>query len=171
MDLYGICAPLTTTCTATFTVLNYLTAPTIAASQTICYNTAPAQLIMLTLPTGGSGSFTYQWQNSPDGTTWTDIVGATTITYSPPVLTATTYYQIVATDAVNQFCGSIASNVVTITVNPNVTPTFTQIGPLCQNSVPPTLPGISLEGITGTWNPSSINTTIAGALYLYLHPE
>src|SRR4030095_7443462 len=51
---------------------------------------------------------------------------------------------------------------LTITVNPQVTPTFTQIGPLCQNSTAPTLPSTSGNGVTGTWSPSTISTATVG---------
>jgi hypothetical protein len=48
------------------------------------------------------------------------------------------------------------------------TPTFTQIGPLCQNSAAPALPGTSIEGITGTWAPATINTaTLGGTVYTF----
>jgi uncharacterized protein (TIGR02145 family) len=43
-----------------------------------------------------------------------------------------------------------------------VTPTFTQIGPLLHNSVAPELPLISENGIEGTWEPETINTSIKG---------
>src|SRR4029434_1463121 len=45
---------------------------------------------------------------------------------------------------------------------PQVTPTFTQIGPLCQNSTAPALPATSNNGFTGTWSPSTINTATVG---------
>ena len=48
-----------------------------------------------------------------------------------------------------------------ISVNPQVTPLFNPIGPLCQNSTPPTLPLTSTNGIAGSWSPSTINTAIA----------
>src|SRR4029434_2524787 len=51
---------------------------------------------------------------------------------------------------------------LTITVNPQVTPTFTQIGPLCQNSTAPALPATSNNGFTGTWSPSTISTATVG---------
>ena len=41
-------------------------------------------------PTAGSG-VTYQWQSSPDGTTWTNITGATGSTYSSTLTAATQY--------------------------------------------------------------------------------
>jgi hypothetical protein len=49
-----------------------------------------------------------------------------------------------------------------IVVTTQVTPTFTQLGPLCQNSAAPTLPLTSNNGITGTWSPATINTATAG---------
>ncbi len=69
-----------------------LTPGTVGSSQSVCYNTIPAPLNQITAPTGGTGSFTYQWKNSPDNSTWTDISGATLQDYSPPILTETTYY-------------------------------------------------------------------------------
>jgi hypothetical protein len=37
-----------------------------------------------------------------------------------------------------------------IVVTTQITPTFTQLGPLCQNSTAPILPGTSNNNITGT---------------------
>ena len=47
---------------------------------------------------------------------------------------------------------------LTITVNPNVTPTFAAVGPYCSGAVLPALPTTSNEGITGTWAPAINNT-------------
>ncbi len=41
----------------------------------------------------------------------------------------------------------------------SVTPTFTQIAPVCAGVIPPTLPPMSLNGISGTWNPPTITGT------------
>jgi RHS repeat-associated protein len=45
--------------------------------------------------TGGacSGSFTYQWQSSPDGTTFTNISGATSKNYLPGTLSSSIWYR------------------------------------------------------------------------------
>src|SRR5205814_773086 len=51
---------------------------------------------------------------------------------------------------------------LTLTVNSNVTPTFAQIGPLCQNSIAPLFPGTSNNGIAGTWSPAMISTLTPG---------
>jgi gliding motility-associated-like protein len=50
---------------------------------------------------------------------------------------------------------------MTITVNPNVTPTFTQVAPICSGESLTALPTTSNEGITGTWSPALDNTNTA----------
>ncbi len=57
----------------------------------------PGQAISLSLNgvTIGTG-LTYQWQSSANGTTWTDITGATNANYSL-IQTANTYYQCIVT--------------------------------------------------------------------------
>jgi hypothetical protein len=47
---------------------------------------------------------------------------------------------------------------MSIVITPQVTPAFTQIGPLCQNSTAPALPLSSTNSISGTWSPATINT-------------
>ncbi|MGL2963767.1 gliding motility-associated C-terminal domain-containing protein [Flavobacterium sp. RSB2_4_14] len=54
------------------------------------------------------------------------------------------------------------SSTMTITVNPYITPTFNAIAPLCVGETSPSLPVTSIEGISGTWSPSSINNTASG---------
>ena len=49
-----------------------------------------------------------------------------------------------------------------VTVTSPVPQTFTQIEPICINGVAPALPGTSDNGVAGTWNPSVVNTAIAG---------
>lgn len=44
-----------------------------------------------------------------------------------------------------------------ITINPNITPTFTQAGPYCANSNFPGLPISSTNNITGSWSPAINN--------------
>jgi RHS repeat-associated protein len=89
-------------------------------TQTINYNTAPAQ-ITATVPSGGNcgGSYSYQWYSSPNNSSWTAISGATGQNYQPPALTATTYYKR------QTICGgsnAYTSNVATITVYPQLVP-------------------------------------------------
>ncbi len=79
--------------------------------------TSPGELTG-TLPTGGScsGSYTYQWQSSPDGTNFSNISGATSQNYTPGNLTAGTWYLRQATCS-----GATAnSNICQVTINSGV---------------------------------------------------
>lgn len=46
--------------------------------------------------------------------------------------------------------------------DPVLTPTFNPIASVCEGSVPPALPASSNNGVTGTWNPPTINTAVPG---------
>jgi gliding motility-associated-like protein len=69
-------------------------------------------------------------------------------------------------------CAAVTTVDIEITA-PNITPTFLPIGPLCLNSVAPTLPLSSTNAtpITGTWNPVTINTTTAGITTYTFTPD
>jgi hypothetical protein len=87
-------------------------------SQQICSGNVPSALTA-TPASGGSGpNYTYQWQSSHNGSSWTDIPGANILSYSPPALIATIYYRIIATDGGTSHCGTVYSGSVLITVNP-----------------------------------------------------
>ncbi len=90
-------------------------AGTVAADQTIDYNTVPDPLTA-TPPTTGVPPYTYQWQTSVDGLTFVNIFGETGLTYAPGALTLTTWYRQIQSSSGN--CGSLPTNVVVITVNP-----------------------------------------------------
>jgi hypothetical protein len=81
-------------------------------SQPVCYDNIPSQLKSTGSPSGGDGTYTYQWQQSSGGVSgWTDITGSTNTTFSPPALTSDTYYRLKVTS-----CATDSSNVVKITV-------------------------------------------------------
>ncbi|HTN06665.1 DUF6443 domain-containing protein [Agriterribacter sp.] len=86
-------------------------------SQTIAYNTTPAQ-INSSVAVGGTLFYSYQWQSSPNGTTWTNISGATGQNYQPGALTATTYYRRQVTDGNSDI--AYTSNTALITVTPQL---------------------------------------------------
>ena len=54
-------------------------------------------------------SFTYQWQNSLDNSTWSNITGAISESFQPPALTVKKYYKRLTTDG---SCGTIETNVI-----------------------------------------------------------
>jgi hypothetical protein len=60
------------------------------------------------------------------------------------------------------FVVGCVTNLLHLTITPTVTPTFTQLGPYVQGSVPGTLSGTSLNGITGSWSPATISTATVG---------
>ena len=61
-----------------------------------------------------------------------------------------------------------AESSFTITLGNEVIPTFKAIGPLCLNSIAPALPVTSENGISGTWSPAVINTSVSGTgTYLF----
>ncbi|MCK7554401.1 hypothetical protein MKQ70_05030 [Chitinophaga sedimenti] len=80
---------------------------------TFCASGDPA-IINGSTPTGGTGSYVYQWQSAADNVTFTNISGATAASYDPPVITATTYYRRQVTSG---GCSTpLSSNVITATV-------------------------------------------------------
>jgi len=151
--------------TTTVTVYPQLTAGTASGTASINYNTTPSTLTG-TAATGGNGSYAYQWQSSPDNSTWTSISGATAQNYSPASLTATTYYRRQATS--NGV--TVNSNTVTITVYGQVTSAITVASVNINYNTSPGLITNAKSGGNGTftyqWQSSTDNTTytnISGA--------
>jgi hypothetical protein len=78
---------------ATVRVQPVVTAGSIAANQTLCAGTTAAPLTSMAPATGGTGSFSYQWQSSSNNSTWIDISGANGPGFTPGPLTVTTYFR------------------------------------------------------------------------------
>ena len=79
----------------------------------VCYNEIPNLITTTKLPTGGDGSYTYQWQMSSDQSIWNEISGATNKDYQPSNLTSTTYYRVEYTN----LCEAAFSNTSEAVVN------------------------------------------------------
>lgn len=142
--------------TSTINITPLANAGTASANQSICAGAQPAAVSL----TGSVGSI--QWQISTDGVQFDNIDGQTAATLSGAVigtLNATRYVRAIVTSG---SCGSATSSVVTITVDPVVTPTFTAFATICAGDVAPVLPSSSLENITGTWTPSTVSNTTSG---------
>lgn len=112
------CGNIAYTSPVMVTVYGTLTSGSIGTAQTICFNTAPSTLTQVTAPTGGTGSYTYQWQISTDNVTFTNISNANSSTYTPGALTASRYFRRSVTSGT---CGTVNSVSVLITVRPNLT--------------------------------------------------
>jgi gliding motility-associated-like protein len=130
----GLCAT-----TATFTVtVNPNITPTFAfgTAISICFGgNAPL------LPTTSTNGITGTWSPSVVSNTTSGVY-----TFTPTAgLCATT-------------------TTLTVTVNPNITPTFSFGTSLtiCSGGSVPTLPNISDNGITGSWSPSVVSNTTSG---------
>jgi len=120
--------------------------PTFAAIGPLCQNsTAPA------LPGTSTNGITGSWSPAIISTS---AVGTTTYTFTP-----------------NDPAQCAIPTTLDITITQEVTPTFAAIGPLCQNSAAPALPGTSSNGITGSWSPSAITTTAAGTFTFTFTPN
>ncbi|HVY74704.1 MAG TPA: DUF6443 domain-containing protein [Puia sp.] len=101
-----------TSSSATVTVYPQIVAGSISPSApNINYNTSPGTLTLSGV-SGGSGTYTYQWQSSPDGSSWTNVSGATSTTYTPPSLTATIRYRVVVTS--NSATGNSIATIVNV---------------------------------------------------------
>jgi gliding motility-associated-like protein len=146
----GACGPLYSP-PVTLTVLPALIAGTIAADQDICVNTTPAPLTSTAGASGGTGTYTYQWESSLDNVTWTLIAGATGATFAPGPLVATTYYRRQVVSGTGT-CATGVSNVVAVRVAPAVTPTVTLAAPPVQ------CPGTALTFTAVTTNVGSAPT-------------
>jgi gliding motility-associated-like protein len=133
----GFCGPRTPTASVTVTVLPALTAGSIAADQATCAGGTPAPLTSTAAATGGTGTFSYQWESSLDNVTWTAIPSATGPTYAPSALTVTTYFRRQVSSGA---CTAAPSNVVTISVVPALTAgTIAADQALCSGATPAAL--------------------------------
>lgn len=64
-----------------------------------CYNTNPEELLG-SVPEGGNSMYNYQWQDSIQGGSWTNIAeSATDTNYSPVAITDTTFYRRIVTSS------------------------------------------------------------------------
>ena len=124
-----------TTTTLTITINPNVT-PAFNSLGPYCVGATPG-----TLPTTSTNGISGTW--SP-ATINTATPGTSTYTFTP---------------AAGQ-CAT--TKTMSVTVNPNITPAFTAFGPYCVGATPGALPTTSTNGITGTWNPATINTATAG---------
>ncbi|MHC1703583.1 MAG: gliding motility-associated C-terminal domain-containing protein [Tenuifilaceae bacterium] len=146
--------------TNTITVNPLIGNNTISAAQAICYNSIPAQLTG-TVPTGGSGTYTYKWQSSTAGVggPFADIPSETNPTHQPIALLANTWYRRIVSSNV---CSDNTSNVIEITVGPVFTVGFTTTSPLCVGAANGTATANPVGGTPGysySWNTTPVQAT------------
>jgi gliding motility-associated-like protein len=88
------------------------------SSANYCYEYDPAEMSIS--PSGGTGTWAYQWQSSSDGITWSDISGATGASYNPDQLSLTTYFRVLVDPTGIPDCGGpVSSDTIAIGINLN----------------------------------------------------
>ncbi|WP_158824875.1 gliding motility-associated C-terminal domain-containing protein [Mucilaginibacter lacusdianchii] len=139
---------------------NTLTAPAIT---TFCLSGDP-DAITGSPPTGGSGNYSYQWQISTDNTNFTNIAGASTESYDPPVISTNTYYRRMVTSGScttplisNAIMFTVLNTIANNSINAPATTTF------CVNGDAAVLIGNTPTGGNNTyayqWQRSTNNST------------
>ncbi|AOM78268.1 gliding motility-associated C-terminal domain-containing protein [Pedobacter steynii] len=149
----------------TVTIQAAIAGNSIAANQTICTNTNAASLTG-SLPTGGSGTYAYLWEQSTNGgTTWTTATGTSNgQNYNPGTLTATTQYR----RTVSSGSCSNTSAVITVTVQATITGntiTAPSLVSICVTGDPGLITGSAPSGGSGSatyqWQISTDGTTFS----------
>ncbi|MCH7657461.1 MAG: gliding motility-associated C-terminal domain-containing protein [Bacteroidetes bacterium] len=128
----GVCSDLSAV--LDINVLPALGNNSISAGQTICYNTIPARIDGV-LPTGGNGTYTYQWEESTDNIAWNPASGTNDgLNYQPGALTSQKFYRrVIFSGAVD--CCSDTSNVVSVSIDPLPTGILTNLtDTICKGS-------------------------------------
>jgi hypothetical protein len=145
-------------------------AVSLTGEQTICYNETPIEIAAIV--TGGDGNYEYTWQWY-DGVSWISVDNASYSLLNPGNLTQTTTYRVV----VNNLCGEVISNEITIEVLPEIIATVSSDQELCEGiSVAETLVLDVENGDANdsySWQYSNMNdnwTTIQGSNGIYLNP-
>jgi len=116
----------------------------------------------------------YQWQESLDNSTWADIPGENTDSYTTPVLTDNHYYRVkVAEDPINltnDLCNVLSEVFEIIFVNSPAPPLSTGTVGLCSNEerlIRATVP----NGVTVNWYDAPTGGTLLEANSVFLTPE
>src|SRR5664279_2087672 len=145
-----------------------ITGNTIGTDQTICNNTTPAPLTG-SVPGGGTGVYTYQWQVSSTSAVagFASIAGGTAQGYAPGVLVANRWYRRIVTSGIEMD----TTAAVTITVTPIITAasnTVTANQNICFNYTPAALNGSTPTGGNGIYtyqwqsSPDNVSFSIIG---------
>ncbi|MDR6967261.1 gliding motility-associated-like protein [Flavobacterium arsenatis] len=130
---------------------------TISASQATICSGAPVDITITGTP---ESTIDYTVNGGAIQSATLDITGTFTLTANPII---DTEYTLVGAKILGfnntVICSQAINDDVTVVVTPNVTPTFTQVFPICEGEILSALPTTSTNGITGTWSPALDNTS------------
>ena len=122
--------------------------------------------------TATGNSLSYQWQSSTDNSTFSNISGATSSSYSFPTSSAgTKYYRCVVTNTLNGYTATATSTAATVVVSNLTGPTFTSQPVSANYAIGGTAVALSVSAtsngtVTYQWQSSNDNSTwnnISGA--------
>ena len=128
--------------------------PTVSANGPLC----EGEDAIFTIDGLAGATVTY---DIGQGASTTVLSGGTSIITVP---SASTDVTITLLEIADGSCVSIINVSAVVVVNLQTTPSFTQLGTYCEGDTPGLLSGTSLEGITGTWSPTTISTTAGGTI-------
>ena len=115
--------------------------------------------------TVSSGTLSYQWQSSTNGSSFSNISGATSANYTVPTSSASTrYYRCVVTNTLNGYTSSVTSSSAKVVVSAVTAPVFTTMPVSAQYSIGTTANKLTVSAtsngtITYQWQRSSNNST------------
>jgi len=140
----------------TVTVYRPLTNTITTAATEVC----AGQSIIITgdTPTGGNGTYAYQWQVSADGTTWSDISGQTSKDLNIQITASSSYRRVVNSNPCTLTSEAIKITVLQVIGNNNI---ITADQTICSGTAPLALNGTVPINGNGTyfyqWESSSDN--------------
>jgi len=132
-----------TTNTTEVVVFRPFVAGAISGGSTVCHDDTPSPLTLLSGCSGGNTPYTFQWQESTNGTDYSDIQGATSSSYQQNLTNPTQFadevrnYRLAFTSA--NGCGTVYSNVEQITILADLSPAVissTTTNTICNGTVP-----------------------------------
>ena len=131
------------------------------ATTSYCTSTS-ATLLDGTTPIGGSGTYTYQWKQSTDGTNFSNVAsGGTSEDYTTTAgLTQTYYYKRIVTSGGCTDESSIFK--ITVNTNPTITASPTSSS-ICAGSSLAITASSNKTGTTYSWSPSTELNVSTGA--------
>lgn len=144
----GVC-PASTSAFVNLIVLPAFDNNTITANQTVCAG-GPTNLFNGSLPTGGAGTYTFQWQSSSDNINFNSISGAVTQNYTHPLVTGNTYFRRIANTST---CTPLSSASLTVSTLPGLGNNFIGISQaICVGSPAAPFTGTIPTGGNGSYS-------------------
>jgi gliding motility-associated-like protein len=132
----------------TVTIQPQISGNTIGNDVTLCQGSPSPAINPAATISGGNNNYTYSWESSTDGVTWTAISG-TGSSITPGTFSTTTMFR----RTVNSGTCSNISNTVTIYIQSPISNTAIDGDhTICEGSTPPLLTGPGAGGGSGTFN-------------------